>query len=68
VCSDYHARGEPGSARFARALGEAGFAEQAELLLGENPGRLLADEAPLPVPPVTAQRHHVPWWRKMLRN
>ena len=68
VCSDYHARGEPGSARFARALGEAGFAEQAELLLGENPGRLLADEAPLPVPPVTTQPHHVPWWRKMLGN
>ena len=43
-------------------------AEQAELLLGVNPGRLLADEAPLPVPPVATQPHHVPWWRKMLGN
>jgi len=66
VCSDYHARGEPGNMRFARALGDAGFAEQAELLLAVNPGRLLADELPLPVPPVASRVQQAPWWKRML--
>ncbi|MBM4194691.1 MAG: hypothetical protein FJ202_09985 [Gemmatimonadetes bacterium] len=42
ACSDYHARGEPSTARFAALLLEAGFAEQATLLLAENPARLRA--------------------------
>ena len=69
VASDYHARGEPGMARCARALAEAGFAEQAELLFGVNPGRLLNDEAPFPVPPVvTRAPSSGSWWKRMLRG
>jgi protein-tyrosine phosphatase len=67
VCSDYHARGEPGTARFARALAEAGFGEQAELLVGVNPGRVLGDQAPLTVPPITSARPAArSWWRRLL--
>lgn len=66
VCSDYHARGEPGIARFARALAESGFGEQVQLLIGENPGRLLRDEAPLGVSPMaTVRRTAGPWWRRL---
>jgi len=54
VCSDYHARGEPGLWKFARALGDAGYGEQAALLTSANPGRLLAGQMPLPVPPIAA--------------
>lgn len=54
VSSDYHARGTPRRADFGRSLADAGFAEQAELLGSVNPGRLLAGELPLPVPPFTA--------------
>jgi protein-tyrosine phosphatase len=69
VCSDYHARGEPATGRFARALAESGYSEQAELLLGVNPARLLADEPPVAVPPMAmmpAPRAAVPWWKRML--
>ena len=67
VCSDYHARGEPGVARFARALADAGFANQATLLLSVNSARLLAGEAPQPVPPMVSQaRTATPWWKRML--
>ncbi len=52
VSSDYHTRGEPGTARFVRALEEAGFPETAEMLAVTNPGRMLENEEPLPVPPV----------------
>jgi len=50
--SDYHARGEPGVAAFVAQLEAVGAGAQAELLTVVNPGRLLAGEAPLPVPPV----------------
>ena len=71
ACSDYHARGEPGTARFARALADAGYSEQAELLCGVNPGRLLAGEAPLRVPGFgtvagAGTGTRVPWWRRVL--
>lgn len=52
VASDYHARGEPGMTRFGRALADAGFTTQAELLTMTNPARLLAGERPLAVPPL----------------
>ena len=67
VGSDYHARGEPGVARFARALADAGFADQATLLMSVNPGRLLNNEGPQPVPPMaTRSQAAVPWWKRML--
>lgn len=66
VCSDYHARGEPATGRFARLLHDAGFGEQAELLLSANPGRLLAGEPPVPVPPVNARTPAAQsWWQRM---
>ena len=69
VCSDYHARGEPGTARFARALADAGFADQAALFLSLNPGRLLNGEMRLPVPPMaTRAQASAPWWKRMLRS
>ena len=68
VCSDYHARGEPGLLRFAQALEQAGYGEQARLLLEENPGRLLNDQAVVPVPAMATQRQAstTPWWKQML--
>ena len=65
VASDYHARGEPGLARFSHALAEAGFAEQAELLTITNPGRLLAGELPLPVPPIPQPRQERTLWARL---
>lgn len=65
VCSDNHARVDPGAVRFASALSEGGFAEQAELLLATNPGRLLAGDLPLPVPPMQAKPAR-PWWSRLL--
>ena len=52
VCSDFHARGDPGLARYRAALESLGGGEQAELLLEVNPRRLLEDQPPLPVPPL----------------
>lgn len=66
VCSDYHARGKPGVARFARALSDAGFANQATLLLSVNSARLLSGEVPEPVPPMVSAAKQVPWWKRML--
>lgn len=65
VASDYHARGEPGMARFSNALTQAGFAEQAELLTVTNPARLLAGEPPLRVPPVQAPRQERSLWERL---
>lgn len=62
LCSDYHARGRYPVAAATEALAQAGAAEQAELLFRANPARLLAGEAPLPVPPVTRR---VPIWRRV---
>ncbi len=74
VASDYHARGEPGVQRFAAALAESGFSEQAELLAVINPARLLAGELPLPVPAVASResaeeanaQQARPWWARLL--
>lgn len=56
VCSDFHARGDPGIGRYREALEELGGHEQARLLLEVNPQRLLEDEPPLPVPPLAGAR------------
>ena len=68
VASDYHARGEPGMARFARALADAGFAAQAALLTSTNPARLVAGERPLAVPPLAGTRgddSRKPLWKRL---
>ncbi|HYH82459.1 MAG TPA: CpsB/CapC family capsule biosynthesis tyrosine phosphatase [Longimicrobium sp.] len=63
LCSDYHARGRYPVAEAVEALKQAGASEQAELLFRHNPARLLAGEAPLPVPPVFRR---TPLWRRVL--
>jgi len=65
VASDYHARGEPGMQRFVQAMEEAGFSEQAELLTMINPGRLLAGEPPLRVPPIEPKHESRSLWRRI---
>lgn len=53
VCSDYHARGTLVTAECRTRLQERGAEAQAVLLMETNPGRLLAGDDPLPVPPLT---------------
>jgi protein-tyrosine phosphatase len=65
VGSDYHARGEPGLQRFVRAMGDAGFSEQAELLTITNPARLLAGELPLRVPPIQMKTESRSLWERL---
>jgi len=65
VCSDYHTRGEPGVQRFARAMIDAGYSEQAELLTVTNPGRLLKGERPLRVPPIQARTENKSLWERL---
>ena len=65
VASDYHTRGEPGMLRFVRAMIDAGFSEQAELLTVTNPGKLLAGELPLPVPPIQARTDERSLWQRI---
>jgi protein-tyrosine phosphatase len=56
VSSDYHARGTLHTVHARRALEEAGGAEQARLLMDENPARLLEGRDPHPVPPLEERR------------
>jgi tyrosine-protein phosphatase YwqE len=65
VASDYHARGEPGMQRFVRAMSDAGFSEQAELLTVTNPGRLLMGEPPLRVPPIQMKSESRSLWERL---
>lgn len=65
VASDYHARGEPGMQRFVRAMADAGFGEQAELLTAANPARLLAGEPPLRVPAVQPRHESRSLWERL---
>ncbi len=55
VASDYHARGLPRLHDFNRALIDAGYPEQAELLGVVNPARLLNGEWPTTVPPFVTE-------------
>lgn len=63
LSSDYHARGTCPVAECRGELERRGAAEQAVLLTETNPARLLAGQAPLPVPPAAARR---PLWRRVL--
>jgi tyrosine-protein phosphatase YwqE len=63
--SDYHARGEPGIQRFVRAMADAGFSEQAELMTIVNPARLLAGEQPLRVPPIEMKTESRSLWERL---
>lgn len=57
LASDHHADNGPVSlAEAAAALAAAGGHEQARLLAAENPGRVLEDGEPLPVPPLLRRR------------
>lgn len=53
LCSDYHGRGRLAIKQCRAAFAEAGGLAQFELLTDANPRRLLADELPAPVPPLT---------------
>jgi protein-tyrosine phosphatase len=65
--SDFHARGTPAVGAARAALEAMGASEQAELLLVENPSRLVRDESPRQVPPVSAAaRKPRPWWARLL--
>ena len=63
LSSDYHARGSCPVAECRGELERRGAREQAVLLTETNPARLLAGQAPLPVPPFSAAR---PLWRRLL--
>ena len=65
LASDYHARGEPATARAAALLVKRGAEQQVRRLLVENPARILAGEGPLPVAPMTASGSR-PWWARLL--
>lgn len=61
VASDYHARGDPGVAKYAELLVQLAGEEAADRLLAENPRRVLAGEALLS-PPMATRR---PLWRRI---
>ena len=65
IGSDYHTRGEPGVQRFVRAMADAGYSEQAELLTSVNPARLLEGEPPLRVPPIQMKTESRSLWERM---
>ena len=64
LSSDYHARGRLTIAEAHERLVRRGAGEQLELLSERNPRRMLADEPPLPVPPLPDTP---PFWRRLLR-
>lgn len=66
LSSDYHARGTCALDEARRALVEKGAERHAQILLVENPGRLLEDRPPLYVPPLPDEPTSV--WRRLLRT
>ncbi len=70
LASDFHARGEPeieSAVSWLRA--RPGGGEAARLLTVDNPRRMLDNEDPTPVPPVTivdAKKSSV--WRRLFRS
>lgn len=56
LSSDYHARGRLRTAEVRAELLRRGGDAQVRLLMVDNPARLLAGEAPLPVPPLVESR------------
>jgi hypothetical protein len=64
--SDYHGRGAPAVSAARAALAASGSAEQAELLFCENPARLVRDESPRPVAPLSpGAKTPRPWWARL---
>jgi protein-tyrosine phosphatase len=62
LSSDFHARGTLHAAGVRDALEREGGAEQARLLMNENPARLLEGKPPRPVPPLERPRS---LWRRL---
>jgi protein-tyrosine phosphatase len=56
MCSDFHARGRPSTARALQLLRELGATELAEILTSVNPRLLLAGDRPIPAPPLRVRR------------
>jgi protein-tyrosine phosphatase len=56
LSSDYHARGRPDITAYRQVLIDVGGEEQVVLLTETNPSRLLREEMPLPVTPLTLRR------------
>jgi protein-tyrosine phosphatase len=56
LSSDYHARGRADIRAYRKLLEDMDGSEQATLLMEQNPRRLLAGQAPLPVPPLGGER------------
>lgn len=67
LCSDYHARGRPATAAARILLEEAGAHEHFMTLAMVNPARMLAGQAPLPVPPFKFDRSIKARLRQWLR-
>lgn len=65
LASDHHARGEPATGRAVALLRSRGAEAQAHRLTVENPQRILAGEAPLPVEPLRT-REARSWWARLL--
>jgi protein-tyrosine phosphatase len=63
LASDHHARGEPATARAVQWLVERGGEAQARRLTRENPSRILAGEAPLPVQAIETSKPRSLWSR-----
>lgn len=63
LSSDYHARGRLRTADVRAELLRRGGDAQAQLLMADNPARLLAGKAPLPVPPLVESRS---LWSRLL--
>lgn len=65
LASDHHARGEPATGRAAALLESRGAKAQVRRLIDENPTRLLAGDAPLPVEPFVSAQSRT-WWARLL--
>lgn len=66
LSSDYHSRGKCAVAQCAEVLKGAGGIAQNRALTGTNPRRLLANQSPLPVPPLeggepSLWKRIIPW-------
>lgn len=66
LSSDYHARGRCAISEAREKLIEKGGEEQARFLFEVNPGRLLAGEAPEPVPPFQPKKPSL--WDRFFRS
>ncbi|HLU25189.1 MAG TPA: CpsB/CapC family capsule biosynthesis tyrosine phosphatase [Longimicrobiales bacterium] len=65
IASDYHARGNVRLQELVAHLAEKGAGEQARLLTGINPARILAGEPPIPVGPLRLRRGAL--WARVVR-